>query len=159
MKRNYVRFATIAAMGAGMAFAQAPAAPAPAQPKAGFHAMMQQRGMMRQRWMQELNLSPDQKDKAKAIFDQARETNRPVRQEMRQNRESLEAAVKAGDQAKMRQLSTEQGRLMGKMIATRSEAMSKFYTILTPDQRAKADQLRKQFRERMKERMERGTTE
>ena len=38
-------------------------------------------------------------------------------------------------------------------MAIRSEAMAKFYAILTPEQRIKADQMMSRMRQRMEERM------
>lgn len=158
MKRNLLRFATIAAMGGAMAFAQAPAAPAtPAQPGAGtpgVHRSFERGQAMRERWMQQLNLSPAQRQQARTIFGQSREATKPLRQELRVNSDNLHAAMKTGDSAKIRQFSTQQGNLLGQMIDARTQAMSKFYAILTPAQRAKADQLHQQMRQRMREKME-----
>jgi len=156
--KKLIQFGGVAAIAAGMAIAQT-ATPAPAQPPAQSAtpakpgvAHRQYRQEFRQRMMNELNLTPEQRTQAKAIFQQARQTAQPFTQELRQNREAMELAVKSNDQAKIRQLATERGRLMGQVMAIRSEAAAKFYTHLTPAQRAKADQLHQRLERRWQQR-------
>jgi Spy/CpxP family protein refolding chaperone len=111
-----------------------------------------------QQMMQALNLTAAQKQQADTIFGDARQKAEPIRQEMRQNREALAAAVKANNTSQIEQLSSHQGELKGKALAIRSEAMAKFYTILTPEQRTQADQMQSRMRQRLEERMhERGS--
>ena len=99
---------------------------------------------------QQLNLTDTQKQQAKTIFQQARQTAQPVREQLKQNRQALAEAAKAGNgEAAIQQLSARQGNLLGQMVAVRTEAFAKFYATLTPEQRTKADQLRQQFQQRM----------
>ena len=92
MKPHLFQFAAVTALAAGMALAQAPATgtrPAPqrvpfAHPVFGHEQMMQT-----------LNLTTVQQQQANTIFGDARQKAEPIRQEMRQNREALHAAVKA----------------------------------------------------------------
>lgn len=154
MKKTLIRLGSVAALAAGMAFAQAPAQPpaqsqTPAKPgevRQPFHQRMHQR------MMQSLNLTPMQRDQAKSIFQQARQTAQPYRQQLRQNREAMALAVKTNDTAKIQKLAAEQGRLEGQVMALRSEAAAKFYATLTPAQRAAADQMHQRFERRMQER-------
>ncbi len=148
MKNHLMKLAAVAALACGMAFAQtAPApAPQPGQAKTGIRARV------RQRMMQALNLTDAQKQQAKTIFQQARQSSQPVRQQLQQNRDALAAAVKANDTAQIQSLSNQQGQLRGQLLAIRSEAMAKFYNTLTPDQKAKADQMHQRIRERMQQR-------
>ena len=83
---------------------------------------------------------------AKTIFGQARETAKPIREELKANREAMRAAVKADNKSQIEQLAKVRGNLMGKMTAIRTEAAAKFYQVLTPEQRAKAEQLHQQAR-------------
>jgi Spy/CpxP family protein refolding chaperone len=110
--------------------------------------------MVRQRLMQALNLTDDQKAQAKAIFQQARQSSQSVRDQLKQNGEALAAAVKANDTAQIQTLSAQQGTLRGQLLAIQSEAMAKFYNTLTPDQKAKADQMRQRIRQRIQQRMQ-----
>ncbi|HLK66786.1 MAG TPA: Spy/CpxP family protein refolding chaperone [Bryobacteraceae bacterium] len=141
MKTYLTRFATVAALAAGMAFAQTTPAPATAPQTGTGKAAVRPRAAMRRRMMQALNLTPDQKQQAQAIFQQTRQSVQPIAQQAKQNRQALADAVKANDTAKIQQLASQQGSLNGQLLTLRSESMAKFYNILTPDQRAKADQM------------------
>ncbi len=153
MKKNIVRFVTAAALAAGMAMAQAPAAPA--QPGAA-RPWAARKGAMRHRMMQALNLTDAQKQQAKTIFQQAKQNAQPLAQQLKQNRQALADAVKANNVAQIHSLALQQGNLKGQVLGIRSEAMAKFYTILTPDQKAKADQLHQQRKDRMQQRKANG---
>ena len=150
MKESILKLTAAAALAAGMAFAQttpAPAQPGTARPHAGRQAM-------RHRMVQALNLSDSQKQQAKAIFQQTRQTAKPIADQLKQNREALSAAVKANNVAQIDSLSAQQGTLRGQLLAARSEGMAKFYALLTPDQRAKADQMHDRMKQRMEQRMQ-----
>lgn len=152
MKRQFLQFAAISALAAGMAIAQAPAT--------GSHPASRTTpsahpGCARfEEMMQALDLTPQQRESAKTIFSDARQKAEPIRLAMRQNREALDAAVKANDTAQIERLATHQGELQGKALAIRSEARAKFYAMLTPEQRTKADQMHEEMRSRMRQRME-----
>src|SRR5580700_11065713 len=107
MKTYLTRFAAVGALAAGMAFAQAPA-PATPQPTPG-QAATNPRAAMRHRMLNALNLTPAQKQQAKAIFQQTRQSVQPVVQQAKQNREALSAAVKANDTATIQRLAAQQG--------------------------------------------------
>jgi Spy/CpxP family protein refolding chaperone len=144
-------------MAAGMIFAQAqPVSPAPkAQQnqaeKRGMEGKRSRRAQARKEMMQALNLTPSQKEQAKTIFGAAREKSQPVRMELRQNREAMSAAVKTNDKAQIEKLSAERGRLVAKLSADRGQAMAKFYQVLTPAQRAKAEQMHARSQARMRQ--------
>jgi Spy/CpxP family protein refolding chaperone len=121
---------------------QANPSPTPAQKGRQFHQTMHQR------MMQELALSPSQKQQAKAIWQQAKTTDGPVRAQLRQNREALAAAVKSNSTAQIEQLTQARASLMAKVMTTRAEAMAKFYSNLTPEQKAKADQIQHRMAQR-----------
>jgi len=145
MKTYLTRFATVAALAAGMAFAQA-TAPATPQPAAGTTAK-NPRAVLRHRMLKALNLTTAQKQQAKAIFQQTRQNVQPIAQQAKQNRAALAAAVKANDTAQIQQLATQQGNLQGQVLVMRSESMAKFYATLTPDQRAKAQQIQQKIQQ------------
>jgi protein CpxP len=149
MKTTFVRFATVAAMAAGMALAQTPAAPA--QPHAG---RMMGRQAMRGKMFQALNLTEAQKQQTKTLMQQAKQNAQPLMTQLRTNRQALAAAVKANDVAQIHSLAAQQGNLQGQLLGIRSEARAKVYALLTPEQKAKADEMREKVRERMKQRFE-----
>ena len=150
-QRSFTKAAAIAALAGGMAFAQTQPKtepPAPAEAHQGRRAATHGR---LEHLAQALNLTDSQKQEARTIFQQARESARPVRQELRQNREALTAAAKAGNSnAEIEKLAGNQGRLLGQLAAIRTEASAKFYQILTPEQRAKAGQMHQQLRQRIR---------
>ena len=157
MKRNLMKLATVAALAAGMAMAQgpegAPPATAPNTAPNAAHATARQRFMaMRQRFMQALNLTDAQRAQAKAIFQKARTSVQPVRQELRQNHQAMLEAVHNDNEAAIRTLSRAQADLRSQVVASRNVALAQFYKILTPEQRAKADQMHQAMRQRFEQR-------
>jgi len=102
----------------------------------------------RQRMAQQLNLTPAQREHANAIFREEREQSRPIRQELMRNREAMAQAVKTNDAAKIRDLSAERGRLVGRLTTIRSEANARFYSRLNAEQRSKVDQMHRRFEQR-----------
>ena len=102
---------------------------------------------------QALNLTASQKEQARMIFQQAQQSAQPIRQELKQNRDRLVGAAKAGrSEGDIEKLAGDQGRLLGKLIAIRTEASAKFYQLLTPDQRIKAGQMDERFRQKARSR-------
>jgi Spy/CpxP family protein refolding chaperone len=149
MRTYLTRFAAVAALAAGMAFAQPPA-PAP-QPGPG-KAAMKPRAVLKRRLLKVLNLTAAQKQQAKTIFQQTRQNVQPIAQRAKQNREALAAAVKANDTAQIQHLAAQQGNLQGQVLAMRSESMAKFYATLTPDQRTRAEEIQQRVRQRVQQR-------
>ncbi len=137
MKKNLIKFAAAGALAAGLVFAQS----APVKPPAQGSNHVSRRMTARHRMMQQLNLTEAQKAQAKTIFQQARQSEQPELQQLRQNRAALRDAVKANDTARIQRLTAEQGKLRGQMMTAHAEALAKFYQTLTPEQRAKADRL------------------
>jgi Spy/CpxP family protein refolding chaperone len=136
-----MRLSVVAALAAGILFAQAPSTTsgkAPVRPRA----------VVRRRIAQALNLTDAQKQQAQAIIQQTRQTVQPLRQQKKENRQALMAAVKAGKgDVEIHQLALTQGNLAGQLVAARTEALAKFYSTLTPEQRAKADLMSQQVRQ------------
>ncbi len=89
-----------------------------------------------------LNLTPAQQAQAKSIFQEARQTGHPVRQQLKQTRQSLQAAVQSNDAAEIQQLAASEGSEVGQLAAIRGTAMAKVYQILTPDQQQKLASLK-----------------
>jgi periplasmic protein CpxP/Spy len=85
----------------------------------------------------QLGLTDAQKAQVKSIFDDARQSGQPVRDQLKQTRQSLRTAVQANNTAQIQQLSTVEGGQIGQLAAIRGAAMAKVYQILTPDQQQK----------------------
>jgi Spy/CpxP family protein refolding chaperone len=124
-------FTALAALGAVALFAQ---------PKFGPRAGQREGRQMRM-MSAVLNLTEAQKTQIKSIFQESRDSAKPVRQDLMATRKSLAAAVKAGDTAQIQQLSATIGNDLGQLSAIHSSAMAKVYKTLTPDQQQKWDSL------------------
>ncbi|MGP0073896.1 MAG: Spy/CpxP family protein refolding chaperone [Bryobacteraceae bacterium] len=81
-----------------------------------------------------LNLTPAQQAQRKSIFQEARQSAMPIRQQLKQTRQSLRAAIQSNNAAQIQQLATTEGSEVGQLAAIRGQAMAKAYQILTPDQ-------------------------
>ena len=128
--------AAVTALGAAGLFAQA----AP-------HKMARRNGGRFARVMaMALNLTDAQKSQVQSIFQDSFQQAKPIRQQLRQNRMNLQAAVKAGDTTQIQQLSSAEGAEMGQLAGIRANAMSKVYKTLTPDQQQKFDSLQQAMR-------------
>jgi Spy/CpxP family protein refolding chaperone len=140
MKNTLFRFAGVAGLASGMLFAQTPAPPSQPQPPAQHRHG--HRGQMLDRMATRLNLTAAQKQQAQSILQSAHEFSKPLAQQLRENRQALREAIKAGKpDADIEQLSTNAGNLAGQMTAIRTKSFAKIYALLTPEQRTKADQL------------------
>jgi Spy/CpxP family protein refolding chaperone len=65
------------------------------------------------------------------------------------------AAIQAGKgDVGIHDLALTQGNLAGQLVAARSEALAKFYSVLTPEQRAKADLMSQKVRQMLKQRIQ-----
>ncbi len=95
-----------------------------------------------------LNLTDAQKTEMKSIFMEARQSSQPVRQQLKQTRQALAAAVKADDSAQIQQLSATEGSQMGQLAAIHATARAKMFKILTPEQQQKLSTLQASMRGR-----------
>lgn len=148
MEQSFLRHAVLAAIAAGIVFAQAPTDNS--QPRATAPPQGGQDVTNRhlERLAQIFDLTHPQKESARTIFKQAELSAQPVRQESQQNLDKLAGAAKAGMESDIRKLAEEQGRLLGQLLAIRTVAWAKFYQMLTPEQRGKGDQLNERFDQR-----------
>lgn len=153
MRNLLIKYALVATFAAGTTFAQTPT---PESKPGAANTQPGGRGVMREHWdldrmSQALGLTDSQKQQAQTIFQNARQAAEPIRQELKQNREKVTAAAKlSNNDTEIQKLAAEQGRLLGKLIAIHIEASAKFYQLLTPEQRVKADEMRERFRQRMR---------
>jgi Spy/CpxP family protein refolding chaperone len=140
MRLAFLQNAAWTALAAGIVFGQAPGGkPNPDVPSAeqGRQALVNRQ---LEQLAQAFDLTDSQKEQARAIFEQAERSTQPVRHDSQQNLDELTAAAKAGkNEAEIQKLAQEQGRLLGQLLAIRTEAWAKFYQMLTLDQRAKAE--------------------
>ena len=93
----------------------------------------------------QLNLTDAQKAQIKTMMQAQRTTLRPLMQQMAQNKLAMLNATASGafDQAKVQSLANQKAQLMAQLEVQKASLHSQIYnTVLTADQKAKADQLR-----------------
>ncbi len=128
MKHSLRNAAAIATLAAAMAFGQN--APAHRGPRSG-------QGMMG-RFGADLNLTDTQKQQAQSIFSAAHQSAQSVNAQLKQSREALATAVKAGaSDAEIDKLSNSMAPLMAQSTAIHTKAFAKFYSVLTQEQKDK----------------------
>jgi protein CpxP len=85
-----------------------------------------------------LGLTDTQQAQAKAIFQGAHVAAKPVRQQLRQERKDVQAAIQAGkSDQEIQQIAGAEGPQLAQLAAIRASASAKFYASLTPDQQQK----------------------
>jgi len=115
---------------------------------AGFTGVLAQRGggpngfgggQMFGRMFRNLDLTDQQKTDIRKILEAERSVMQPVHEQLRANRDALNAATKDGqfNEAQVAQLAQKQGDLMAQMIVSRERVQSQIWQILTPEQRDK----------------------
>ena len=145
MKTTWIRFVAAPALASGMLLAQTAPPAAPVQPPAQHRQW--RGGRMFDRLAAKLNLTEAQRQQARAILRSTRESSRPIAVQLHQDRAALRDAIKSGKpDAAIDQLSASAGNLMGQLTANRTKAYAKIYAMLTPEQKATADQIGRHFR-------------
>lgn len=93
----------------------------------------------------ELNLTDAQKTQIKSIWDQERPTITPLLREVLNGCDQMASANPHGNfnEAGTRAIAEKQSTAVSQLLVERERLISRIYSdVLTPDQRAKADQLR-----------------
>ncbi len=118
--------------------------------RGGHKGMRGGKGMM----FRGLDLTDAQKAQVKQITQTSRENMKTVHAQMKSNRQQLEAASANGNfnQAQVQSLATQQGNLHAQMIVEKERVKSQIYQILTPEQKAKAAEMKANFEQKMQER-------
>jgi Spy/CpxP family protein refolding chaperone len=89
----------------------------------------------------ELSLTPDQQTKVRAIFADTHQRAEALQPKIREERDALKAAVKAGNDREIDRILQQNSQLNADFEAMHVKAMAKVYAMLTPDQKTKFDQL------------------
>lgn len=157
--------AATVAMGAGLALAapgdmhRGPGGPGDGGPPP--MGMMDGPGMpglhprMLERMAGELQLTDDQKQKIKGVFESARPEMDQVRELGRQNAEKLRA-TKPGDKnydSVVAEVARSAGDLATRAVTNGAQLRAQVWAVLTPEQRTRLDALQAERRAKMKERM------
>jgi protein CpxP len=142
-RSKFAGIAAAAVLMTGVTFAQAPD---PGSNPAGKHHAAGGRGMHGKRFesmVARLNLTENQQQQAKTIFESARASSKPLMDQLRQLKLDLREAAKANrPAAEIEALAAKQADLRGQLTAIHTQAFASFYATLTPEQIEKAEQLR-----------------
>ncbi len=129
-------------MVAGLLLAQDPGTGASQQPANQYPRFARHLNMI----ATALDLTAAQKEQAHNILADARQSAQPIRQQWQQSHQSMVAAVKAGDSVQIDQIAANMGVLQGQLTAIGAKAFAQIYALLTPQQKAKADQIYQNLR-------------
>jgi Spy/CpxP family protein refolding chaperone len=151
MKNTWLRFAAAAAIAGGMLLAAQEVGSQQAPPPAGQQQHRHNGGARMARY---LNLTPAQEARARTEFQAVRQSAQPIRQQLKQVRMAMFQAVRANDAQGIDRLSAQEAGLKGQISAMRHEAFARLYSTLTPEQRAKADQIPAHIRQMRQQPME-----
>lgn len=124
----------LAALLAGSLAAQTPP---PGPPNPAQHAQRQVKFLTTM-----LSLNAAQQQQATTIFTDAASASASVRQNMRDARQNLDAAVKSNNAAGIDQAAATIGQLTTQLTSIEAKARAAFYQVLTPDQQSKLTELR-----------------
>lgn len=93
----------------------------------------------------ELNLTDEQRKQVRPIVKEERAKMKPLVQRLKAGRDQLNALRKSGpfDETKVRSIAKGQADTLTELILQRERMKSRIYELLTPEQRAKAEQLQK----------------
>ncbi|MCM3871607.1 MAG: Spy/CpxP family protein refolding chaperone [Pyrinomonadaceae bacterium] len=93
----------------------------------------------------ELNLTEAQRAQVKTLMVAAHATVAPLQEKIGDVRKQLELATANGqfDEAQVRSLANQQAQLMAETIVEHERMKSKVYSLLTPEQRTKAEEMLK----------------
>ncbi len=119
----------------------------------GGHRWRHGRGM-RGAIFRELNLTDEQKEQMKQIRQSYRERTQPLRQELRAKTQGMRQANQGGafNEALVTQTLTETAPLRAKLMGESFKLRQEMMAVLTPEQKAKIEQMREQFKARRAER-------
>jgi periplasmic protein CpxP/Spy len=94
-----------------------------------------------------LNLTDAQKKEMFSIRLEERAKMKPLFQQLKAGREQLRALPKGQfDEAKVRTIAKGQADIITELIVEKQRMRSRFYAVLTPEQRAKAEQMREEWK-------------
>jgi Spy/CpxP family protein refolding chaperone len=127
---------------AGALYAQQPAPSGGNPPTTTRQHSAARRSDYTARLTRELNLTPDQQMKVKAIFADARQRREALAPKMREEHAALKTAVQKGDDREIDRIVHQNAQLNADVRALHVKAMAKVYALLTPEQKTKFDQLR-----------------
>jgi len=117
-------------------------------------------GMFLRHMARELNLTDAQKAQIKSLAQAERPAIQPLVQQLAGLRKQMLTATANGafDQEKVQAIANQQAQILAQLMVARQQLQSKIYnTVLTSDQKAKADQFRQGQLSRIDQWVQKGT--
>jgi Spy/CpxP family protein refolding chaperone len=109
-----------------------------------------------------LDLSDAQKTQIQSLIQAERPNFEPLLKQLAANQQQMLVAARGGnfDQAHVQTLANQQAQTLAQLMVIRERVISKAYnTVLTPDQKTKADALRQHMLDRMNQRLQEQTSQ
>lgn len=110
--------------------------------------------MLLGRMGEELNLTEEQKASIQKIADESKSAVEANREAVRTAMQNLNEAADKGDEAAITAAGKAAGEAMTKQALQRAEVAKKVNAVLTPEQKAKLEQMKADMKTRMQERRE-----
>ncbi len=106
--------------------------------------------------LQQLRLTVAQRNQIRTIMQQHGDSLRNTGQQIRTTKQTLEEAVGSEwfDEGRIRSLSTDLGNLQGEVAVLRGSIHVQTWALLTPEQQARAREIRKEMKARRQDRRE-----
>jgi len=104
-----------------------------------------------------LDLTDAQKTQIQALIQAEQPNFQPLVKQMAANHQQMLVATRGGsfDEEQVRRLASQQAQTLAQLMVIRERVIAKAYnTVLTADQRTKADTLRQQMLDRMSQRLQ-----
>ena len=156
MKKLIVAILSIVLVAMGAMFIFAQDGTGKADGKRGFGKRGHHRGGHGGMMFRGLDLTDEQKAQMKAIRQASKETSKPIREQMKANRQKLQTLSESGtfDEAQVQAIAAQQGSLSAQMIVEKEKVKAQMFNILTPEQKTKAAEMKAQFQQKRQERMQ-----
>jgi len=121
----------------------------------GHHGMMGMMGGGMKGMLDKLNLTAEQKTQAEQIFKESKDKVKPLREQMKQAFKGMRdvMAKTPGDEAAVRQAAQAVAKAGEDLAVLKGQTKAKIDAILTPEQKAKRDELMAKFKDKIKERI------
>lgn len=150
MKKITVAIIAIAVLALGAIFVSAQKHDGEGHGKRGFGKRGHHRGggMM----LRGLDLTDAQKAQVKEIMEASKTKTQSLRESMKASRKALHELTANGqfDEAKVQAAATEQANISAQLMVERAKVQAQIYQILTPEQHAKAAEMKAKMKERFK---------
>jgi Spy/CpxP family protein refolding chaperone len=109
-------------------------------------------GFMMKHMARKLQLTDEQQAQVKGIVRDGFNRAQPLIEQLRKNQDARDSAVNAQfDENAARSFANSQAQIIAELIVEKERAKAQIYNVLTPEQRQKAEAMRKERQQRMQD--------